>query len=115
MKVAFLTSGGLAPCLTSSIIRMVHQYSKLEIDVDLIGYLHGYKGLLQGQSINIPIDIAKQDNNLYTFGGTFLGNSRIKLTNAEDCIKNGYIKENQIPLEVAANQLVKDDDCSHTT
>ena len=115
MKVAFLTSGGLAPCLTSSIIRMVHQYSKLEIDVDLIGYLHGYKGLLQGQSINIPIDIAKQDNNLYTFGGTFLGNSRIKLTNAEDCIKNGYIKENQIPLEVAANQLVKDKiDILHT-
>ena len=59
MKVAFLTSGGIAPCLTSSITRMIYQYNNLDMEIELIGYLHGYKGLLKGKSINIPIDIAE--------------------------------------------------------
>ena len=37
-----------------------------------------------------------------------MGNSRVKLTNIDDCVKKGYIKKGQIPLEVAANQLKKD-------
>ena len=45
---------------------------------------------------------------LKTFGGTILGNSRVKLTNIDDCIKNGYIQKDQNPLEVAANQLISD-------
>ena len=109
MKVAFLTSGGIAPCLSSSISRLINQYSLLDSKVDLIGYLHGYKGLLKGKSITIPIDIAKKEDLLYTYGGSFLGNSRVKLTNVEDCIKNNYIKQGQIPIEVAANQLIKDE------
>ena len=85
MKVAFLTSGGIAPCLSSSIARMVEKYSKLN-DVEIIGYLHGYKGLLKGHSIIIPKNIINSINNIYQFGGTFLGNSRVKLTNKDDCI-----------------------------
>ena len=37
-----------------------------------------------------------------------LGNSRVKLTNIDDCVKKGYIKKGQNPLEIAANQLKKD-------
>ena len=33
MKVAFLTSGGIAPCLSSSIARMIYSYSKLKKDI----------------------------------------------------------------------------------
>ena len=52
---------------------------------------------------------------LYRFGGSPIGNSRVKLTNVEDCKKHGYIKEGNIPLEVAANQLVQDKvDILHT-
>ena len=108
MKIAFLTAGGIAPCLSSSIARMIKQYSCMNCDIKIIGYLNGYKGLLQGKSIEIPIDIADHEKNIYSFGGTFLGNSRVKLTNLEDCIKKGYIKKGQNPLEVAANQLIKD-------
>jgi len=30
------------------------------------------------------------------------------LTNVKDCIAKGYVKENETPLEVAAQQLLKD-------
>ena len=65
MKVAFLTSGGIAPCLTSSISRLIKQYSLLDIKIELIGYLHGYKGLLRGEFINIPLSIADKEEILY--------------------------------------------------
>jgi len=115
MKVAFLTSGGIAPCLTSSIARIIEKYSQLDQNIQMIGYLNGYKGLLTGKSIKIPLELAEKTDILYSFGGTFLGNSRVKLTNKEDCIKNKYIKRNESPLEVAANQLMKDKvDILHT-
>ncbi|MEX0913985.1 MAG: pyrophosphate--fructose-6-phosphate 1-phosphotransferase, partial [Demequina sp.] len=45
---------------------------------------------------------------LHEFGGSPIGNSRVKLTNVEDCIKRGLVKEGEDPLEVAAQQLRKD-------
>ena len=108
MKVAFLTSGGIAPCLTSSIISLIKEYRLINENINFIGYLHGYKGLLKGHSIDIPSNFDSKEDMLYSFGGTFLGNSRVKLTNVDDCIKNNYINENEIPVEVAANQLIKD-------
>ena len=115
MKVAFLTSGGIAPCLSSSIARMIYSYSKLNKDIEFIGYLHGYKGLLTGKKIIISKEDISNIEILYDYGGTFLGNSRVKLTNVEDCIIKGYIKSSENPLEVAANQLLKDKiDVLHT-
>ena len=112
MKVALLTSGGIAPCLSSSIGRLAEQYYDKYPNVEVIGYLNGYKGLLLGNSI----PIGKTDfTTLYSFGGTPIGNSRVKLTNTKDCIKNGYINANEDPLEVAAMQLKKDGvDVLHT-
>ena len=113
MKVALLTSGGIAPCLSASIGRLAKQYYSKFPNVKIIGYLNGYKGLLLGKSVKI-----KKTNNfdiLYTFGGTPIGNSRVKLTNQKDCFKNGYIKENEDSLEVAAKQLKNDGiDILHT-
>ena len=115
MKVAFLTSGGIAPCLSSSIARMIYTYSKLNKDIKFVGYLNGYKGLLTGKKIFITEDVISDIEDLYNYGGTFLGNSRVKLTNVEDCINKGYIKKTEKPLEVAANQLLKDKiDILHT-
>ena len=52
---------------------------------------------------------------MYSFGGSFLGNSRVKLTNIKDCEDKGYIEKGQNPLEVAANQLKNDNiDILHT-
>ena len=113
-KIGFLTAGGIAPCLSSSICALISEYNKIDnIDFEFIGYLNGYKGLLTNNKINITNDF--NSDALYNFGGSFLGNSRVKLTNIEDCEQKGYIKKGQDPLEVAANQLKNDKiDILHT-
>ena len=114
-KVGILTSGGIAPCLSAAIGGLVEKYNQVSTDVEIIGYMHGYRGLLLGNSVKFSDEIRKNHEVLYNFGGSPIGNSRIKLTNIEDCVKKGYVKKGQNPLEVAANQLVKDKiDILHT-
>ncbi|MEC7646245.1 MAG: pyrophosphate--fructose-6-phosphate 1-phosphotransferase [Bacteroidota bacterium] len=108
MKVAFLTSGGIAPCLSAAIGRLTENYLSNYPNLEIIGYVNGYKGLLLGNSILFPKSLLKNTTKFYQFGGSPIGNSRVKLTNINDCIKQGYIKEGEDPLEVAAKQLVKD-------
>ena len=115
MKIAFLTAGGIAPCLSASIGALIEKYNEIIPKAELLGYLNGYRGLLLGNSIEIPSTVKENPDILYRFGGSPIGNSRVKLTNVEDCKKHGYIKEGNIPLEVAANQLVQDKvDILHT-
>jgi pyrophosphate--fructose-6-phosphate 1-phosphotransferase len=108
MKIAFLTSGGIAPCLSASIGRLTKNYLNNYPDAEIIGYLNGYKGLLLGNSISFPKSLLGNTDRFYQFGGSPIGNSRVKLTNIDDCIKKGYVKNGENPLTVAANQLVKD-------
>ena len=108
MKIAFLTAGGIAPCLSASIASLIQKYNDLCPDAELVGYLNGYRGLLLGKSISFPELVKKDFKVLYDYGGSPIGNSRVKLTNIEDCVKKGYVKEGSNPLEVAANQLTKD-------
>ena len=49
-KVAFLTAGGLAPCLSSAIGFLIDAYNHVAPDAELIAYRDGYKGLLLGDS-----------------------------------------------------------------
>ena len=115
MKVAFLTSGGVAPCLSASIAYLIQEYSVRDNSIEFYGYKHGYKGLLLGHKISIPDNLSNKADLIASFGGSAIGNSRVKLTNIDDCIKNKYIKENELPVEVAANQLVSDKiDVLHT-
>jgi len=72
-------------------------------------YLGGYKGVLTGVSVDVPeSEWETTPKLLNTLGGSPIGNSRVKLTNAADCIKKGYVAEGHTPLEVAAKQLIKD-------
>ena len=114
-KVAFLTAGGLAPCLSSSIGFMIDEYTRKAPEVEMIGYINGYMGLLQGQSIPVTEEVRKNALILTRHGGSPIGNSRVKLTNVKDCVKRGLVKEGEDPLKVAADQLVKDGvDVLHT-
>tara|TARA_B110000438_G_scaffold61230_1_gene61500 strand:+ start:1413 stop:2603 length:1191 start_codon:yes stop_codon:yes gene_type:complete len=108
MKIAFLTAGGIAPCLSSSIGALIERYNDLAPDAELVGYLNGYRGLLIGDSVVFPKKVKNNFSALYDFGGSPIGNSRVKLTNIEDCIKRGYIQAGEDPLKVAADQLTKD-------
>ena len=114
-KVAFLTSGGIAPCLSASIGGLIEKYNELNSNIEMVGYMHGYRGLLLGKSVIFSNEVKKNYQVLYDFGGSPIGNSRVKLTNVEDCIKKGYVKEGENPLDVAAKQLEKDEiDILHT-
>ena len=107
-KIAMLTAGGLAPCLSSAVGGLIERYSEVAPEAPMIGYLAGYKGLLQGNSISVTPEVRRRAHVLHAHGGTPLGNSRVKLTNVADCVKRGLVKEGEEPLKVAANQLVKD-------
>ena len=115
MKIAFLTAGGLAPCLSASIGALVERYNELFPSVELMGYLHGYKGLLLGNTLSFPPEIKDHNKLLYQFGGSPIGNSRVKLTNVDHCVSKGYINNGEDPLDVAADQLKEDGvDILHT-
>jgi pyrophosphate--fructose-6-phosphate 1-phosphotransferase len=107
-KVAILTAGGLAPCLSSAVGGLIGRYSELAPELEIIGYLGGYKGLLLGASVPVTPEVRAGAHVLHKHGGSPIGNSRVKLTNAKDCVKRGLVKEGQNPLEVAAQQLSKD-------
>ena len=109
MKIAILTAGGIAPCLSASIGRLINNYSQMDSTIDMIGYLHGYKGLLSGNYISFSQDVIDGYEILYQFGGSPIGNSRVKLSNVDDCINNGYINAGENPIQVAANQLIRNE------
>ena len=107
-KVAILTAGGLAPCLSSAVGGLIERYSELAPEIEIIGYLGGYKGLLLGQSVTVTPEVRANAKVLHKHGGSPIQNSRVKLTNVADCVKRGLVKDGQNPLEVAAQQLTKD-------
>lgn len=114
-KVALLTAGGLAPCLSSAVGGLIERYTEIDPSIEIIAYHGGYKGLLLGDSYKITPEIREKAHLLHKFGGSPIGNSRVKLTNVKDCLKRGLVKEGEDPQKVAADQLVKDGvDILHT-
>ncbi|MFY9922864.1 MAG: pyrophosphate--fructose-6-phosphate 1-phosphotransferase [Opitutaceae bacterium] len=114
-KVALLTAGGLAPCLSSAIGGLIERYTELAPEVEIIAYRSGYKGLLLGDSYRVTPQAREKAPVLHRYGGSPIGNSRVKLTNVKDCVKRGLVKDGQDPQKVAADQLVKDGvDILHT-
>lgn len=113
--VAMLTAGGLAPCLSSAVGGLISRYTEVAPEIKIIGYLDGYAGLLTGNSIDITDEVREHAERLQGFGGSPLGNSRVKLTNAEDLVKRGLVPEGGNPLQIAAEQLQADGvDVLHT-
>ncbi|MBL8932180.1 MAG: pyrophosphate--fructose-6-phosphate 1-phosphotransferase [Kineosporiaceae bacterium] len=114
-RVALLTAGGLAPCLSSAVGGLIERYTELAPEVEIIGYLDGYAGLLGGRHLTVTPDVRAKAHLLHRFGGSPIGNSRVKLTNVKDCVKRGLVAEGQDPLHVAAEQLTRDGvDVLHT-
>jgi pyrophosphate--fructose-6-phosphate 1-phosphotransferase len=103
-----LTAGGLAPCLSSAVAGLIERYTDVAPDVRMIAYLNGYAGLLTGKSVEITDDVRAVAHRLHAFGGSPIGNSRVKLTNVADCVKRGLVDPGQDPLHVAAEQLSRD-------
>jgi diphosphate-dependent phosphofructokinase len=110
-----LTAGGLAPCLSSAVGGLIERYTEVAPDVRIIAYRNGYAGLLTGQSVEVTDEVRAAAGRLHAFGGSPIGNSRVKLTNVADCVKRGLLQSGQDPLHVAAEQLRRDGvDVLHT-
>jgi pyrophosphate--fructose-6-phosphate 1-phosphotransferase len=113
--VAMLTAGGLAPCLSAAVGGLIEHYTEVAPNVRIIAYLNGYAGLLTGKSVEVTDKVRATASRLHAFGGSPIGNSRVRLTNVEDCIKRGLVQPGEDPLQVAAEQLRRDGvDVLHT-
>ena len=114
-RIALLTAGGFAPCLSAAVAGLVRRYSQVLPEAEIIAYQYGYHGLLTGTSIVIDDDAKAAIDVLDNFGGSPIGNSRVKLTNAKNLIERGLVAEGEDPLQVAAEQLRTDGvDVLHT-
>jgi pyrophosphate--fructose-6-phosphate 1-phosphotransferase len=114
-KVALLTAGGFAPCLSSAVGGLIERYTALAPDVEIIAYKNGYQGLLTGDFLPVTDAVRAKAALLHRYGGSPIGNSRVKLTNAKDLVKRGLVAEGEDPLKVAADRLVADGvDVLHT-
>ena len=114
-KVALLTAGGFAPCLSSAVGGLIERYTEVAPDIEIIAYRYGYQGLLAGDSITVTPEVRKGAGLLHSYGGSPIGNSRVKLTNAADLVKRGLVAEGVDPLQAAADRLEADGvDVLHT-
>lgn len=114
-RVALLTAGGYAPCLSSAVGALIESYDAKDPSIELIAYKHGYHGLLTGNSLVIGPEERAGASLLHRFGGSPIGNSRVKLTNDDDCRRRGLIGEGESALEAAARRLQADGvDVLHT-
>ncbi|HEV2797306.1 MAG TPA: pyrophosphate--fructose-6-phosphate 1-phosphotransferase [Nocardioides sp.] len=114
-RVALLTAGGYAPCLSSAVGALIEAYDATDPDIELVAYQHGYHGLLTGNSVVIGPEERAGASLLHRYGGSPIGNSRVKLTNDDDCRRRGLIGEGETALAVAAARLQADGvDVLHT-
>lgn len=114
-RVALLTAGGFAPCLSSAVGGLIERYNEIDPSIEIIAYQNGYHGLLTGNFVVVDDEARAKAAILHRFGGSPIGNSRVKLTNAANLIERGLVAEGENPLEKAAEQLRKDGvDVLHT-
>lgn len=114
-RVALLTAGGFAPCLSSAVGGLIEKYSAALPEAEIIAYTHGYQGLLTGDFYTVTPEVRTKAHLLHGFGGSPIGNSRVKLTNTKDLVERGLVEEGVDPLEFAATRLIEDGvDVLHT-
>jgi hypothetical protein len=84
INVGMMTSGGLAPCLSSSIAHLVSYWGAAKRDGKIAGltirmYRDGYKGILLGDSFLVSEEAWDAVDSLHELGGSPIGNSRVKV------------------------------------
>ena len=85
VNVGMMTSGGLAPCLSSSISQLAKFWIEALDEGKISGltlrmYVDGYAGILTGNSFIVPESEWKTLGKLNFLGGSPIGNSRVKVS-----------------------------------
>src|SRR5699024_1586224 len=107
-RVALLTAGGYAPCLSSAVGGLIERCTELVPDVEIIAYKDGYWGVLSGEFFVVDDEVRAKAGLLHDFGGSPIGNCRVTLTNTEDLVKRGLIAAGESAAEVAAHEAKAD-------
>lgn len=74
-RVALLTAGGFAPCLSSAVGGLIERYTQLAPEIEIIAYKHGYQGLLTGDFVTVTDAVREKAGLLHQYGGSPIGNS----------------------------------------
>ena len=80
MRVGILNGGGDCPGL-NAVIRAVVRKGEAEYGHEIVGYRHGWRGLIEGESM--PLTLASM-RGLLPRGGTILGTSRTNPFKSDD-------------------------------
>lgn len=85
VNVGMMTSGGLAPCLSSSVAQLAKYWIQALEEGKIAGltlrmYVDGYAGVLTGHSFVVPESEWKNMEKLNFLGGSPIGNSRVKVS-----------------------------------
>ena len=88
VNVGMMTSGGLAPCLASSVAYLIEFWTAALKSGEISGltlrmYVDGYKGVLTGDSDVVPPEAYEECSRLHDIGGSPIGNSRVKVRERE--------------------------------
>ncbi|MEI9953635.1 MAG: 6-phosphofructokinase [Pseudomonadota bacterium] len=87
---------------------LIQRYSELAPELEIIGYLGGYKGLLLGSSVPVTPEVRAGRKRAPQARRQPDRQQPGQVDQSEDCLKRGLVKEGENPLEVAAKQLSKD-------
>jgi pyrophosphate--fructose-6-phosphate 1-phosphotransferase len=94
---------------------LIQKYTAVSPSAQIIAYRHGYQGLLSGDFLEVTDEVRAKAHLLHRYGGSPIGNSRVKLTNAKDLVARGLVEPGQNPLQQAAERLKADGvDILHT-
>ncbi|HTD50649.1 MAG TPA: 6-phosphofructokinase [Acidimicrobiia bacterium] len=80
MRIGMLTGGGDCPGL-NAVIRAVVRKGTGQLDHDIVGYRHGWRGIMEGESVPLTLDSVR---GLLPRGGTILGTSRTNPYTSDD-------------------------------
>ena len=101
VNVGMMTSGGLAPCLSSSIAHLVTYWAAALESGKISGltirmYKDGYKGILLGDSFLVEKSDWKEVGCFHDLGGSPIGNSRVKVRSGWNGIEWNRIEWNSM-------------------
>lgn len=88
-RIGMLTSGGDCQALNAAMRGVVKSVTNHEEDVEIYGFIDGYKGLIYG---NFRMLTSKDFSGILTKGGTILGSSRTPFKTIKDPDENGLDK-----------------------
>lgn len=88
-RIGMLTSGGDCQALNAAMRGVVKSVTHFDSDVEIYGFLDGYKGLIYG---NFRMLTSHDFSGILTKGGTILGSSRTPFKTIQDPDENGLDK-----------------------